>query len=134
MQSTQNVEEFTRVREQERGDALRRRRLAHGIRSVREFSDASGVSRNAVTAAEEGRGSEGTYQRLEAWLDAFDHETGADVPAVESSAEQMEIVVEGDLGVRVTVKGPISDREALVDSVAKIMRSIRESSPDTPGS
>jgi hypothetical protein len=46
--------------------------------------------------------------------------------------EQMEVVVEGDLGVRVTVKGPITDREAIVDSVVKIMRSIRESSPDTP--
>jgi transcriptional regulator with XRE-family HTH domain len=61
--------------------------------------------------------------------------TGVDVPAATpTTAEQMEIVVEGDLGVRVTVKGPISDREALVDSVAKIMRSIRESSPDTTGS
>jgi transcriptional regulator with XRE-family HTH domain len=59
--------------------------------------------------------------------------TGVDVPAP-TTAEQREIVVEGDLGVRVTVKGPISDRDGLVDSVAKIMRSIRESSPDTTGS
>jgi transcriptional regulator with XRE-family HTH domain len=132
MQKTKEVEELPRVREQERGDALRRRRLAHGIRSVREFAEESGVSRNAVTAAEEGRGSEGTYQRLEAWLDAFDHETGSDAPAQDSSAvEQMTFIVEGDFGVKVTVSGPVSDREALEASVANIIRSIRKSSPDT---
>ena len=109
----------------ERGQAIQRRRLAAGIKSLREFADATGVSRNAITAAEDGHGSKATYERLEAWLDRFDEETGADEP----SFEQIEFTVEGDFGVKVTVKGPIKDRAALEDSVANIIRSIREGSP-----
>jgi transcriptional regulator with XRE-family HTH domain len=131
MQRTKEVEESVRVREIERGEALRKRRLAHGIRSVREFAEASGVSRNAVTAAEDGRGSEGTYQRLEAWLDAFDHETGSDVPPANGDdVRTVEFTVEGDFGVRVTVKGPITDHEILRADVTEIIRSIREGKED----
>lgn len=41
-----------------------------GINSVKEFSARTGISRDAVTKAEKGTGSVGTYERLEAWLDA----------------------------------------------------------------
>lgn len=122
---TRAVAEFPRVSDERRGDAIRNRRLAHGIRSVREFAEASGVSRNAVTAAEEGRASEGTYLRLEAWLDAFDHETGSDVPPSSNHAETIEFVVEGDFGVKVTVRGPITNREDLQAAAAEIVRTIR---------
>lgn len=100
--------------------------MAAGIKSVREFEKASGVSRNAITAAEDGHGSEGTYQRLEAWLARFDVETERDEPRL----EQIEFTVEGDFGVKVTVRGPIRDRAALEDSVAKIIRSIRQGAPE----
>lgn len=112
------------VTPEERGEAIRRRRTAHGLRSVREFAERTGLSREAVTKAERGDASEGTYQRLEAWLDAFDHEVGEDGPPP-PVVEQIEFVIEGDFGVKVTVKGPITDRAALEDSVTKIIRSIR---------
>lgn len=112
----------------ERGEAIRRRRMALGIRSTRELAIRSGVSRSATSAAEHGEGSAGTYQRLESWLADQERAQGVGQP-VAAEFEQIEFVVEGDFGVRVTVKGPINDRGALEESVAKIIRSIRESSP-----
>lgn len=112
------------VTSETRGQAIKRRRLEHGIRYVTELAEATGVNREAVTKAEKDdpTTSEGTYQRLEAWLDAFDQRTGhEDAPHI----EQIEFTVEGDFGVKVTVKGPITDRAALEDSVTKIIRSIR---------
>lgn len=117
---------------EQRGREIQRRRLAHGFRSVREFQEhiyeSTGLSREAVGKAEKGTASLGTYVRLEAWLDAYDHEVGEDQP--EPIIEQLEFLVEGE-GVSVTVKGPVSDREALEASVAKIIRSIRGNSPGT---
>lgn len=111
--------------DEERGLRIKARREAHGIKHMTEFAERTGVSREAATKAEQGQASEGTYQRLEAWLDAFDREVGEhDSPAI----EQIEFTVEGDFGVKVTVKGPISDRAALEDSVTKIIRSIRAES------
>lgn len=110
---------------EERGAEIQRRRLAHGLRSLREFAERAGVSREAITNAEKGVASEGTYLRLEAWLDAYDHELGEDEPM--SGIEQLEFLIEGE-GVSVTVKGPVSDREALEASVANIIRNIRGSS------
>lgn len=89
---------------------------------MRQFAAQSGVSREAISAAEFGVAREDTYQRLEAFLDDFEHEVGEDVGAPD--IEQIEFLVEGE-GVSVTVKGPIGDRAALEDSVARIIRSIR---------
>lgn len=114
---------------EERGAEIQRRRLVHGMRSLREFAERAGVSREAVTNAERGSASEGTYLRLEAWLDAYDHELGADEPA--PSVEQLVVVVDGDR-VEVTVSGPIRDPAALEASVAKLVRGIREGSPERP--
>lgn len=52
----------------ERGSEIKRRRLSHGIKSIRKFHEESGVSKEAITAAEAGTASPGTYERLEAWL------------------------------------------------------------------
>lgn len=109
--------------EWERGQAIKARRLAAGIKSLREFARATGVARNAITAAEDGHGSKATYERLEAWLDRFDEETGNDAPPLE--LEQLTFVVEGR-DVTVTVRGPIMDREALKADVADIIRSLRD--------
>jgi transcriptional regulator with XRE-family HTH domain len=127
LQTRTNGEDWLTVTAEERGNAIKRRREAHGIRYLSEFADRTGVSREAVTKAERGEASEGTYQRLEAWLDAFDHEVGND----QASVEQIEFTVEGDFGVKVTVKGPITDRAELEDSVTKIIRSIRGERPES---
>lgn len=131
MAGGQQGAELAPVIDEERGKAIQRRRMAHGWHSLRRFSAATGVSRDALTKAEDGRGSEGTYQRLEAWLDAYDNEVGEDEPTP-PTIEQLEVVVEGK-GVIVTVKGPVTNPDALEEAVARILRMIREeSSPDTP--
>jgi hypothetical protein len=61
-----------------RGQEIKRRRLAVGIKSLREFAEATGVSRNAITAAEDGHGSKSTNEPLEARHNWFDDETGND--------------------------------------------------------
>lgn len=104
--------------------------MALGIRSVSEFAVLTGVSRSAATAAEHGTGAKGTYERLESYLSERERGNGL---SAGTSIEQIEFTVEGDFGVKVTVKGPISDRTALEDSVAKIIRSIRETGGESPG-
>lgn len=122
MSSTGVAAESAVVTSEERGQAIRRRRMALGIRSVSELAERSGVSRSATTAAEHGDGARGTYERLEAWLSELERAEGS--PA-EQSLEQIEFTVEGDFGVKVTVRGPITDRAALQESVAEIIKSIR---------
>lgn len=125
MESGESGADSHPVGNEERGQSIRRRRMALGIRSVREMAIRSGVSRGAASAAEHGEGSAGTYERLESWLASQEGGTTDSV-----SLEQIEFTVEGDFGVKVTVKGPITDRSALEDSVTKIIRSIRHESGD----
>jgi hypothetical protein len=103
-----------------RGEALRRRRLACGIKSVRELQQRSGISREAITSAEAGTASAATYERLDAWF-ARQEAAGPD-----SHSSLVEFEVHSDAGVRVVVRGPISDAEELERSVARIIRSIRQ--------
>lgn len=114
----------------ERGRAIQERRKAQGITSRREFAVRTGIARDTIRKAELGRASERSYARLEAWLDLFEHEVGEDEPTA-SNIEQMEFVVDGE-DVTVTVKGPVADAPALEQSVARIIRMIREGSPDKP--
>jgi hypothetical protein len=113
------------VDRKKRGQALHDRRLALGIKSVNELYKQSGISRDAITAAEAGSASVATYERLEAWFARFEEETGSDEPAAPEIA-MMEIEVSGDFGVKIVVRGPITDREALEQSARRIIRSIRE--------
>ena len=111
-----------RPNSKERGEALRRRRLALGIKSVRELHERSTVSREAITAAEAGAASAATFERLEVFLDSSEPETGGRV----GEPSQIEFTVEGDLGVRIVVRGPVTDAETLERSVARLVRTIRE--------
>lgn len=109
---------------QARGQAIRRRRLAHGIKSVRAFHEATGVSREAISAAEAGEATETTYSRLEMWLDKFEEETGA-AEGDELGDELVEFSLSGDFGVNVVVKGPVSDMEQLEAAVARLLKQMR---------
>ena len=102
-----------------RGEALRRRRLACGIKSVRELQQRSGISREAITSAEAGTASSATYERLDAWFAR--QEAAADHPS-----PVVEFEVHSDAGVRVVVRGPMADAEELERSVARIIRTIRQ--------
>lgn len=103
-----------------RGHAIKARRLAYGIKSERAFSEATKVDRRAIARAEAGEASEGTYERLEAWLDAFGEETGADEP---ENPHVVTFKLSGNFGVDVAVSGPV---ENLSDLEATVQRLIRE--------
>ena len=81
----------------------------------------SGLSREAVTAAEDGQASESTYARLEAWFDRLEEEASADEkPAI---GPRM-VTISGARGdVDVFVSGPITDLDALTAVVERLLRS-----------
>lgn len=127
--TTGHAQESLPMSDETRGHSIKERRLALGIKSVREFATASGVSREAVTAAEEGRASAGTYERLEAWLDAFDEEVGNDVP---EPPGPVRFVVNGNFGVNVIVEGPVESIAELEASVERLIRHMNDrSNPDS---
>lgn len=105
-----------------RGHSIKARRLALGIKSLREFAEASGISREALTAAEKGQGSSATYERAEAWLDRMDEETGMDEP----SAVPLRFTFHDIYGVgELIVEGPIDRPDELVAAAAKLLAEIR---------
>ena len=111
-----------------RGREIQRRRMAHGY-SVREAHELSGVGRAAITKAEAGgHASLLSYARLESWLDEVDHQFGMENDQAEVAI--MEIVIEGDFGVRVAVKGPITEPEALERTAARMIAQIRANKQD----
>jgi transcriptional regulator with XRE-family HTH domain len=122
MSAEQEVEHSPLVDgEWERGQAIKARRLAAGIKSLREFAKATGVARNAITAAEDGHGSRATYERLEAWLDRFDEETGSDAETP-PTGRVVTFEVEGIYGVgKVSVAGPVEDAAELEERFARIV-------------
>ena len=113
-----------------RGLGLRRRRLGLGIKSVREFAERSGVSREAVTAAENGTASNRTYGRLEAWLSRAEHAEAAEA----RDEAQVEFRVSGGLGVDVVVRGPVADLDQLEASVTRLIREVRQRASTDGGS
>lgn len=103
-----------------RGQAIKNRRLALGIKSLREFHEKTGVSREAITAAEAGEASRSTYERLETWLDSFDEETGG---AADTEGQYVEFTLHGLYGARdVTVKGPVANMAELEQMVNRLLR------------
>lgn len=111
------------MNEESRGKLVQDRRKALGILSVREFATATGLSRNAITSAEAGSASEITYERLESWLDKFEHETGADEP---EEPKTVTFKLSGNFGVDVVVEGPVSNLAELEAAVEKLLRGMRE--------
>jgi transcriptional regulator with XRE-family HTH domain len=107
-----------------RGHAIKARRLGLGIKSLREFAEKTGVDRAAITKAEDGQGSSATYDRLEAWLSRFEEETGHDE---DSDDRYIEFRLSGVFGIdSIVVRGPVGDAAELEESVAKLLRELRE--------
>lgn len=75
--------------------------------------------------------SENSYQRIEKALDRLEAEFGPGGPDAMLSTEQglVEFEVTGDFGVRVVVKGPVSDANELEAAVARLVRDIRDRPP-----
>lgn len=96
-----------------------------GIRSVRELAMLTGVARSAVSAAEHGEASIGTYERLETFLSERERREHREVAVrpLDGPAEGMfEVVLEGNFGVRTIVRGPISNPEAVADMAERLIR------------
>jgi hypothetical protein len=106
----------------DRGAALRQRRLTNGIKSVRALQQRSGVSRDAITSAEAGSASEATYQRLEAWFSRYEMANAVNDLAL----AQIEYEVQAADGLRVVVRGQLTDAEDLERTVARLARELRQ--------
>jgi transcriptional regulator with XRE-family HTH domain len=105
-----------------RGHGLKARRLALGIKSVREFAEASGIDREALGKAERGQASAGTYERAEAWLERMEEETGHDEP----SSEPLRFTFHDVYGIgELIVEGPVDRPDELVESITKLLAEIR---------
>ncbi len=108
-----------------RGHSIKARRLALGIKSVREFADASGIDREALGKAEKGQGSLGTIERAEAWLDRMDEETGHDEP----STDPIRLTFHDVYGIgEIIAEGPGDRPDELVAAVVKLLAEIRAKS------
>lgn len=125
---TDEDEETTRVA---RGAEIKRRRLALGIKSPNDLAKRSGVYRDTVQAAENGKASVGTYERLEAFLDEFDsdrEELEADeaTTAEVRPADFMELEVTVDaVGLHIIGKGSSANMDEVRRQIADLYREIR---------
>lgn len=122
-----------RVTDKDRGDSIARRMDRLGI-PVSDLAERLGVDRQTIDRARAGRSHPATFGKIEAWLDDFEHEVGADTEAPPDSGGLVEFELEGVFGVaRVVVKGPVGDIDLLRDQVARLVNQMRErpvSAPD----
>jgi transcriptional regulator with XRE-family HTH domain len=111
------------------GREIERRRKALGM-DVAPFAREAGVSRTTLAAIEAGTVDprDKSLAKILRALDQLEDEGG--VAPRSEAIETIEFTVEGDFGVKVTVRGPIRDRGELEQSVANIIRSIREGRDD----
>lgn len=125
MTTTTNGAESAPVNTSARGEAIRRRRMALGISSVRELAIRSGVSRSATSAAEHGDASPGTYHRLEGYLSEQERGEGREItvqPMGDPSEGMFVVELIGNFGVRTIVRGPVSNPEAVADMAERLIR------------
>jgi len=108
-----------------RGQAIKAKRLALGVTSLREFEEASGMDRGTIGRAEKGNASPGTYDRLEAFLDDLDERMSSERGEVsaEVAPDTIELTVSiGALDWSATVKGPRDMPEVLTQQLAELMK------------
>lgn len=126
MNDSSDRAELLPVERETRGHALKQRRLVLGIKSQRELAEKTGLSRAAINKAEENLGaSPATYERLEAWFDKFEAETGHDDVASQADG-QLTVTMKGVYGIEsITVNAPVENPDELIEFVAKLMREVR---------
>lgn len=113
-----------------RGEDVRRRRLALGIKSLREFADATGIDREALSRVEKGEAASGTYDRAEAWLDRTEAEDGG---APDGAASPIRLTFHDVYGIgEIIVEGPADRPDELTEAVAKLLEGIRAQATRRP--
>lgn len=122
MQAGDGVHKDVRVRDETRGQALKRRRLALGYTSLRRFADKVGIGRDTISDAEADapKVRDSTYDALEAALERLEREFGMSDPDLITST------VELPDHVRVTFSG--TDPAGVAEAVEKFLRSRSRSS------
>jgi hypothetical protein len=110
-----------------RGQSIKARREALGIFTHREFERATErvgvkVPRASIANAEAGEASERIVATLEAALDRLEEETGQNDP----DPKHVTFRISGNFGVDVTVEGPVADIGRLEESVAKLLREMKD--------
>lgn len=114
-----------------RGEGIKARRLALGIKSLREFAEATEIDRQALSNAEKGQGSSGTYDRAEAWLARMEEETGLDEPTPEPNLIRLTFHDVYGVG-EIVAEGPGDKPDELVAAVAQLLAKLREQGEVTP--
>jgi DNA-binding XRE family transcriptional regulator len=131
---TQQLAESVAVAHEDNGSVTaRREKLGLSKAKLAALAD---VDRETLAKIEAGQPVTQTKaQQVEDALRTREYEYGLDAPAEVpppngNAAETVEFTIEGDFGVRVTVRGPITDHEILRADVTEIIRSIREGKED----
>jgi DNA-binding XRE family transcriptional regulator len=132
---TQQLAESVAVAHEDNGSVTaRREKLGLSKAKLAALAD---VDRETLAKIEAGQPVTQTKaQQVEDALRTREFEYGMGAPAATvapangNGAETVEFTIEGDFGVRVTVKGPITDHEILRADVTEIIRSIREGRED----
>ena len=117
-----------------RGAAIKMRRLAAGIPTPNAWAERTGMDRTTIGKVERGEASVGSVERLEAWLDAWDLETGSGQAVVvdEASASEvraadfMELEVTIDaVGLHIIGKGNSTNMDQVRKQIRDLYREIR---------
>lgn len=125
----QHAQQSSLVSNQERGEAIKRRRLALDIGSHSKFEAVSEgkFPRSTVKRAEDGNASPNTYDAIELWLDRAEARQGGPT-AVESElpAEPIRIEMHGVYGIdQIIVTGPVDRPDEVAETIGKVMDRIR---------
>ena len=93
MQAVESVAMTASGGNEERGEAIKKRRLALTIRSLRAFEEVSGLGRDTVGKAEAGDPTvrDGTYDAIEASLTRLEEAWGMDDPDLVTSSVELEL-------------------------------------------
>lgn len=136
MQTSDGAELSVVSDEDTRGAEIRARRMRlfkSQSAAVRESETFQGgrfkISRDAIMAAEKGKGT--SFERLDAFYDAFEEEGGQDDGA-DSPATGLVTFTVSKFGTTATVQGPISDHDALLADAKELMREAMRNSGNTP--
>ena len=113
------------VTDSERGQRIQARLDALGM-TARQFQERTSISRDTLRKAVAGEASvrPNTYDLIESKLDQFERQAEGfeGLKASDPSEDLVEFELSGNFGVRVVVKGPIRDAEALEATVARLIR------------
>lgn len=115
------------------GQRIEERRLRLKLNKS-ELAREADVHRDTLADIEAGKGFQAaTLAKIDDTLTRLEEEAGLNVdPRREPETSMIEFEVSGDFGVKVVVRGPVGDADALERSVERLVRNIREAKNSEP--